>query len=145
MAALWLQSVRYLAAVILPLLVGLVVVAPDLIPIVFGSQWEVSVGIIQILSVYVIIRCLQAWGSVLLDAVGRPQVTLWTQLAALCTTPLAVVIGAQWGIEAVAVGFVLSQLIAVEIPMFIIVLKELRLSLGSVAARALRCRRRERW
>ena len=135
MAALWLQSVRYLAAVILPLLVGLVVVAPDLIPIVFGSQWEVAVGIIQILSVYVIIRCLQAWGSVLLDAVGRPQVTLWTQLAALCTTPLAVVIGAQWGIEAVAVGFVLSQLIAVEIPMFIIVLKELRLSLGSVAAR----------
>ena len=123
MAALWLQSVRYLAAVILPLLLGLVVVAPDLIPIVFGSRWEVSVGIIQILSVYVIIRCLQSWGSVLLDAVGRPQVTLWTQLAALCTTPLAVVIGAQWGIEAVAVGFVLSQLIAVEIPMLIIVLK----------------------
>ena len=135
MAALWLQSVRYLAAVILPLLVGLAVVAPDLIPIVFGSRWEVSVGIIQILSVYVIIRCLQAWGSVLLDAVGRPQVTLWTQLAALCTTPLAVVIGAHWGIEAVAVGFVLSQLIAVEIPMLIILLSELRISLRSVAAR----------
>ena len=114
---------------------GLVVVAPDLIPAVFGSQWEVSVGIIQILSVYVIIRCLQSWGSVLLDAVGRPQVTLWTQLAALCTTPLGVVIGAQWGIEAVAVGFVLSQLIAVEIPVLIIVLSELRISLSSVAAR----------
>ena len=121
MAALWLKSLRYLAAVILPLLLGLIVVAPDLIPTVFGSRWAVSVGIIQILSVYVIIRCLQSWSSVLLDAVGRPGVTLWTQLAALCTTPLAVVIGAQWGIEAVAVGFVLSQLIAVEIPMLIIV------------------------
>jgi hypothetical protein len=95
----------------------------------------VSVGIIQILSVYVIIRSLQSWGSVLMDAVGRPQVTLWTQLAALCTTPLAVVIGAQWGIEAVAVGFVLSQLIAVEVPMLILVLSELRISLGSLAAR----------
>jgi hypothetical protein len=70
-----------------------------------------------------------------MDAVGRPQVTLWTQLAALCTTPLAVVVGAQWGIEAVAVGFVLSQLIAVEIPMLIIVLSELQISLSSVAAR----------
>ena len=135
MAALWLESVRYLAAVVLPLLTGLAILAPDLIPAVFGSQWGVSVGIIQILSIYVIIRCLQSWGSVLLDAVGRPQVTLWTQIAALCTTPLAVVIGAQWGIEAVAVGFVLSQLIAVELPMLIIVLSELRVPLSSVAAR----------
>jgi O-antigen/teichoic acid export membrane protein len=95
----------------------------------------VSVGIIQILSVYVIIRSLQSWSSVLMDAVGRPEVTLRTQLAALCTTPLAVVIGAQWGIEAIAIGFVLSQLMAVEIPMLIITLNELRLSLRSVAAR----------
>ena len=74
-------------------------------------------------------------GPVLLDAVGRPQVTLWTQLTALCTTPVGVVVGAHWGIEAVAVGFVLSQLIAVEIPVLIIVLSELRVSLRSVAAR----------
>ena len=116
-AALWLESIRFLAAVILPVLVGLIVVAPDLIPAVFGSQWHVSVGIIQILSVYVIIRSLQSWSSVVMDAVGRPQVTLWTQLAALCLTPLAVVIGCQWSVEAVAACFVLSQLIAVEVPM----------------------------
>ena len=87
MAALWLESNRFLAAVILPVLVGLIVVAPDLIPTVFGPHWHVSVGIIQILSIYVIIRSLQSWSSVLLDAVGRPQVTLWTQLVALCLTP----------------------------------------------------------
>ena len=135
MAALWLESVRYLAAVVQPLLLMLVVVAPDLIPTVFGSHWKVSVGIIQILSIYVIIRSLQSWGQVILDAVGRPQVTLWTQLAALCTTTVAVVVGAQWGVEAVAVGFVLSQLIAVEIPVMIIVLSELGTSLRSAAAR----------
>ena len=135
MAALWLKSLRNLTAVTLPALLILIVVAPDLIPTVFGSRWAVSVGVIQILSVYVMIRCFQAWNSVLLDAVGRPGVTLWTQVAALCTTPVAVVIGAHWGIEAVAVGFVLGQLIAVEIPMLIISLAELRISLGSVLAR----------
>jgi O-antigen/teichoic acid export membrane protein len=72
MTALWLESNRFLAAVILPVLVGLVVVAPDLIPAVFGSHWHVSVGIIQILSIYVIIRSLQSWNSVVMDAVGRP-------------------------------------------------------------------------
>jgi PST family polysaccharide transporter len=135
MAALWIESVRYLAAVVQPLLLTLVVVAPDVIPTVFGSHWGVSVGIIQILSVYVIIRSLQSWGQVILDAVGRPQVTLWTQLAALCTTTVAVVVGSRWGVEAVAVGFVLSQLIAVEIPVLIVVLSELRTSFRTAAAR----------
>lgn len=134
-AALWLESNRFLAAVILPVLVGLIVVAPDLIPAVFGSHWHVSVGIIQILSVYVIIRSLQAWGSVVMDAVGRPQVILWTQLAALCLTPVAVVIGSQWSLEAVAGCYVLGQLIAVEIPILILVLSELRVSPTTLAAR----------
>lgn len=136
-AALWLESIRFLAAVILPLLVGLVVVAPDLIPVVFGSQWHVAVGILQILSVYVIIRSLQAWSSIVMDAVGRPQFTLWTQLAALCLTPVGVVVGAEWSVEAVAIAFVLSQLIAVEIPMLIVVLLELRVSPRTLAARVL--------
>ena len=88
MSALWLDSIAYLAAVLLPLLLGLIVISPDLIPVVFGSRWEVSVGVVQILSVYVLIRGLQSWGSVYMDAVGRPEVTLWTQLASLCLTPV---------------------------------------------------------
>jgi O-antigen/teichoic acid export membrane protein len=137
MAALWLESVRLLAAVILPLLLGLVVVAPDLIPVAFGSHWHVSVAIIQILSVFVIIRSLQSWGSIVLDAVGRPQATLWTQLASLCLTPVGVIIGSQWSVEGVAVCFVLSQLIAVEIPILILVLSELRVALTTLAGRLL--------
>ena len=83
----------------------------------------------------VLIRGLQSWGSVYMDAVGRPEVTLWTQLASLCLTPVGVVIGVNWGIEGVAVCFVVCQLIAVEIPMFIIVLSQMRVSPRTVAAR----------
>jgi O-antigen/teichoic acid export membrane protein len=134
-SGLWIESIGVLAAVILPLLVGLVVVAPDLIPLVFGAQWRVAVPIVQILSVSVILRCLQAWSSVILDAAGRPQVTLRTQLVALCLTPVAVVVGSHWGIEGVAVGFVVAQLIAVEIPVFVLTLSELQLSPGRIVRR----------
>ena len=134
-AALWLDSINLLAAVILPLLVGLVVVAPDLIPLVFGAQWRVSVTVIQILSVYVIIRSLQSWNSIVLDAAGRPHITLWTQVAALALTPIAVILGSQWGIEGVALFFVIGQVIAVEIPSFIFVLGELRVAPRKVASR----------
>ena len=134
-AALWLDSIGLQAAVVLPLLVGLVVVARDLIPLVFGEQWRVSVTIVQILSIYVIIRSLQSLNSIVLDAAGRPHVTLWTQLAALALAPVAVIVGAQWSIEAVAVCFVVAQLIAVEIPSFAFVLSELRVAPRKVASR----------
>ena len=135
MAALWLDSIGYLAAVLLPVMLGLIVVSPDLIPAVFGSHWEVSVGVVQILSISVLIRGLQSWGSVYMDAVGRPEVTFWTQLASLCLTPIAVVVGVRWGIEGVAACFVISQLIAVEIPMFIMVLAQMRVSPRTLAGR----------
>lgn len=135
MSALWLDSIAYLAAVLLPILLGLMIVSPDLIPVVFGSRWEVSVGVVQILSVYVLIRGLQSWGSVYMDAVGRPEVTFWTQLASLCLTPVGVVIGVNWGIEGVAVCYVVCQLIAVEIPMFVIVLSQLQVSPRTLARR----------
>ncbi len=135
MAALWLDSIGYLAAVLLPVVLGLMVVSPDLIPAAFGPRWTVSVGVVQILGVYVLIRGLQSWGSVYLDAVGRPEVTFWTQLASLCLTPVAVVVGARWGIEGIAACYVVVQVIAVEIPMFVIVLAQMRLPQRTVASR----------
>jgi PST family polysaccharide transporter len=135
MAALWLDSVGYLAAVLLPVMFGLMIVSPDLIPSVFGSRWEVSVVVVQILSVSVLIRGLQSWGSVYMDAVGRPQVTFWTQLASLCLTPLAVVIGVHWGIAGIAACYVGAQMIAVEIPMFVLVLRQMGVSPRTVAGR----------
>jgi O-antigen/teichoic acid export membrane protein len=134
-AALWLDSTAYLAAALLPLLLGLIIVSPDLIPVVFGARWEVSVGVVQILCIWVLLRCLQSPGSVYMDAVGRPEVTFWTQLASLCLTPVAVVIGVHWGIEGVAACYVAGQLIAVEVPMFIIVLSHMRLSPKTLAGR----------
>lgn len=135
MSALWLDTIAYLAAVLLPLLLGLMVVSPDLIPVVFGSRWDVSVGVLQILCLAVLIRGLQCWGGVYMDAVGRPEVTFWTQLASLCLTPVGVLIGVNWGIQGVAASFVICQLIAVEIPMFVMVISHMGVSARTVAGR----------
>ena len=134
-SALWLNGMAYLAALLLPLMFGLIVVSPDLIPTLFGSRWEVSVSIVQILSLAVIIRGLQSWGSIYLDASGRPEVTWWTQLASLCLTPVAVLTGVHWGIDGIAVCYVACQMIAVEIPIFVIVVSQMQVSPRTVASR----------
>jgi O-antigen/teichoic acid export membrane protein len=136
-ATLWLSSFCQLAAVVLPVLVGLMVVAPDVIPTAFGAHWQVSVAIVQILSVSIIFRSLRSWNSVVMDALGKPQATAWTQLAALCSTPVAAVVGAHWGVQGVAACYVVCQLFSIEIPLQIIVLRSLKVSPATVAARVL--------
>jgi hypothetical protein len=48
---------------------------------------------------------------------------------------VAVVVGVNWGIEGVAVCYVVVQMIAVEIPMFMIVLAQMRLAVRTIAVR----------
>ena len=48
---------------VLPALFGLIGVAPDFIPYVFGAQWESAVPIVQILCLLLMLRSLQTWNS----------------------------------------------------------------------------------
>ena len=41
-AGMWLKGLTMLAAIALPALFGLIAVAPDLIPLVFGAQWRLG-------------------------------------------------------------------------------------------------------
>ena len=50
---------------------------------------------------------------------------------------VGVVIGVNWGIEGIVSSFVICQLVAVEIPIFAIVLAEMRVSPRAVAGRML--------
>ena len=53
---MWLSGFTMLAAIELPVLLGLIALAPELIPLVFGSQWVPAVPVVQILCVWVISR-----------------------------------------------------------------------------------------
>ena len=91
-AAVWLNGFTMLAAIALPVLLGLIALAPELIPLVFGSQWVPAVPVVQILCVWVISRTLQTWNTSVMDAAGKPQVSMIlnaTVLLALPPQPLA--------------------------------------------------------
>jgi O-antigen/teichoic acid export membrane protein len=45
----WLRGTRIVAAVLIPALAGLAVVAADFVPVVLGSRWANAAVVIQIL------------------------------------------------------------------------------------------------
>lgn len=126
-ASVWLSGFTVLAGVVLPILFGLIAVAPDLIPVVFGAQWLAAVPVMQILCVFVMSRGLQTWNSAVMDAAGKPHIAMILNALVLLAIPPSIWLGSSFGIEGIAVAFSLASLLFGEFPSFALTTRELSL------------------
>jgi O-antigen/teichoic acid export membrane protein len=95
------RMVRVHAAVIFPLLFGLIAVAPVLVPWMFGARWAPAAGPTQILAVAGMVACVGTGTGPLLLAVGRSGALLAYNLAAFVVYAATVLIAAPYGVTAV--------------------------------------------
>jgi len=107
-AATWARVARLIAAVSVPALAGLVVVAPDFVPLVLGEQWRGSVPVVQVLAWVGIVQALQALNMDVLMARDRTA-TMFRFATVLTTCHLvAFAIGLHWGVVGVATAYAIS-------------------------------------
>jgi O-antigen/teichoic acid export membrane protein len=107
-AAAWARVGRLLAAVSMPALGGLVVVAPDFIPLVLGEQWSAAVPVVQVLAWVGVVQAVQAVNMDILLARNRPR-TMFRFSVVMTTCHLAAFsAGLHWGVVGVAVGYAIS-------------------------------------
>ena len=126
-AEVWLNGVTLLAAVGLPPLFALIALAPDIVPLVFGPQWNSAVTVIQILCVLVMSRTLQTWNVAVLDAAGRPQVNM-ILCGIVCASLIpSIWLGSAYGLDGAAVAYTVGAFVFGEIPAFIITTRHLDL------------------
>ena len=126
-AEVWLSGLTLVAGVVLPILCGLIAIAPDLIPFAFGPQWIPAVPVVQILAVFFMSRALQMWNTSVMDAAGKPHVGTILNALVLIALPPSIWLGSTFGVEGVAVAYSLAALICGEIPSFVLTTRELRM------------------
>jgi len=108
-AAAWARVTRLVGMVTIPGLIGVVVVAPDLVPVVLGDQWLAAVPVVQLLAWVGILQALQTVNVDILMARGRTR-TLFKFTTCFCIAHvIAFVIGLQWGIVGVAAAYAISS------------------------------------
>jgi O-antigen/teichoic acid export membrane protein len=98
------RAARVHAAIIFPLLATLVVLAPVLIPFVFGAAWEPSVRPAQILAVAGMIAAILTGYPQVMLAVGKPNVLLRFNVVILGLFAAAVYATSTHGLIAVSVA-----------------------------------------
>jgi O-antigen/teichoic acid export membrane protein len=114
--ALWLRANRLLAAVTVPALIGLAIVAPDFVDVVLGERWKHATAVIQILCCVGILQALQRLNLSVLQARDRTRELLWFTVFALLAGIAAVAVGLHWGVLGVATAYALIS--TVTLPVF---------------------------
>jgi O-antigen/teichoic acid export membrane protein len=105
------RIVRMQSLVIFPLMGGLIVLAPIVVPLVLGPQWDKAVAPTQILAAAGAINAVETGIGPLLLAVGRPGVLLRWNLTNLVLFVAVVWLVAPQGVVAVCVAVALFRVV----------------------------------
>jgi O-antigen/teichoic acid export membrane protein len=108
-AALWIRATRLVGAISIPALCGLVVVAPDFVPVVFGDRWNDAVPLIQILAWVGLLQSLQTLNTEILQARDRTSTIFRFSLVFFVAHLTAFVVGLHWGVVGVAAAYAISS------------------------------------
>ena len=110
---------RLSATLILPAYIGLALVAPELIPLIFGAQWAESGPVAAVLFLVGPAYSFQGFGTSLLMAAGRPDVVLRFRFVNMVTTVIGFAIAVPFGIVAMAVSFVIRGYLMVPLQLYL--------------------------
>lgn len=107
----WIRGSQLVAALNVSAFVGLLVVAPDFVPVVLGDKWHAVVPVLQLLCLAGIAQTMQTLNWSVLQAVGDSGRLLRFMFFSTAITVGAFVAGLQWGVVGVAGLFAASRLV----------------------------------
>jgi O-antigen/teichoic acid export membrane protein len=105
----WLRGKRISSLFIAPAFVGLIVIAPDLVPAMFGSKWNPAIPVVQILSLGLLTQAVGTLNWTMLIALGEGGTYFWLNALQAAATFGGFAIGLHWGIVGVAASFAIVR------------------------------------
>jgi len=105
------KGTRYIAVVTFPLMVGLVILAPQFVRVVFGPQWDRSIFLVRVLASVGIWQSVSSTVGWIYLSQGRTDVLLKWGLFSVCVYATSFTIGLRWNVEGVAVAYAVTALL----------------------------------
>ena len=102
------EFVELTNTVAFPIFLGMSVLAPELIMVIFGEQWKASIPVIQILSIAGLLYGGFYFNSPLMIAMGKADWKLKLDIYRTFVYCISFLIGVKWGVIGVSIAFVAS-------------------------------------
>jgi len=107
MRRFYMKTIELISLVAFPCLVGLIVVADELIPLVYGAKWAGAIIPLKLILAFTLVRSIASPGGQLLMALGKPRKEFNFSLIQVVPLLVAVLVGTQFGINGIAAGVAL--------------------------------------
>ena len=107
----YIKATRYIAVITFPLMMGLFVVAPQFIRVVFGLQWERSIFLIQILALVGLGQSIGSTVGWIYQSQGRTDVMFRWGLFSVTIVTIGFIIGLRGNVEGVTIAYAIATLI----------------------------------
>jgi len=105
----YLKIIKYTSLITFPLLAGLAIVAPRLIPIVIGEKWAPMILPLQILCIAGALKSIGTHIGSILYSKNRSDISFKWNIFATVVTVIAILIGIQYGIVGVATAIAITS------------------------------------
>lgn len=106
----WFRAARTLGAIIIPLMLGLIVLAPQFVYVVYGQKWLPVVPLLQVLTTSGIFQALGLLNSTVLLAIGQTQLRLKLTFYSVGLAVVAFLVGLPYGAFGVAACFAVMNI-----------------------------------
>jgi O-antigen/teichoic acid export membrane protein len=104
----YISANRYIAVISFPLMVWVLVTAPQLILVIYGPKWISVVPLIQIFALAAIEQSIGGNVSWIFLSQGRTDVLFKVGIVTAITVVISFFVGLRWGVEGVVIAYTIS-------------------------------------
>ncbi|MBD2298358.1 lipopolysaccharide biosynthesis protein [Nostoc sp. FACHB-190] len=114
------SAIHLTSLVAFPAFIGLSILAPELIVVVFGQKWIPSIPVMQILNLIGPLYAGFFYNGAVLMALGKPTWNLLLNFIQASGNLIGFIIAVQWGITAVASAYIIRAYLTCPIPIWML-------------------------
>ncbi|MGB3404112.1 MAG: lipopolysaccharide biosynthesis protein [Microcoleaceae cyanobacterium] len=103
-----------------PAFLGMAILAPELVPMVFGENWLPSIPVMQILSIIGILHAIEYFNQSVILAMGKPSWRFKINAVNAVGNVIGFLVVVHWGILAVAAAYVIRGYLFLPLPLWAI-------------------------
>jgi len=119
--SIYLKTLRMTASVNFPIYLGASVFAPDVVVLVFGSQWQAATPLLRVLALWGLMRSTISPVGGLILSVGRADLSFKWNAVMLLIMPPVVLLGAQYESIGLAMALLSGQTVVVVLAWWFLV------------------------
>ncbi len=105
------KATQFTSLVAFPTFMGMTILAPELVFVLFGKKWIPAVPVMQVLAFAGIINSISLFNGSVFMAMGKPSWKLKIGLLHTALNLVGFIVAVRWGIVAVALAYVISSYI----------------------------------